>query len=301
MTSVLESAPTTYYTGRPRYEGANIGTWVGFKQFVYLAEDAVLQYYRDRGQSPASLFHSHGIGLSFVEHSVRLPGPIYVDDLVHAQATLTSSGTFEDTFTVILAVYRDGERVPVLKGRLRVAFVTEHAGGAGPTPEWLTGRVVAGLADLRPPASAPAGPREGFTWSQSIPYPHCHFSDRIQHSGYVRNLEEVVHRYLADQGISIRRMLTERNWIPAVTRSQVRILADAHMEEELLTVFTVDDVIKDVMFAGRMDAYVERSGTLVHTATAAITHGYGVSQGPDAGQVAVIDPETRSALLWAGR
>lgn len=299
--SILTEARPTVSTARPRYEGANIGTWVGFKQFVYIAEDAVLQYYRERGQSPAKLFHEHGIGLSFVEHSVRLPGPVFVDDVVQATAVLTASGATEDTFTVTLGVERAGELVPALKGKVRVAFIAEHAGGSGPAPDELAGRVVPGIAALRPAAEAPAVMRDGFRWSQSIPYPHCHFSDRIQHSGYVRNLEEVVHRYLAHRGISIRRMLTEYNWIPAVTRSQVRLLADAHMEEELHTVFTVDDIIKDVMFAGRMDAYVERDGRLVHTATAGITHGYGISKGPDAGQVAVMDEATQAALLWDGR
>ncbi|MEU5724650.1 thioesterase [Micromonospora sp. NPDC047738] len=298
MTVLLDAHPTTY-RGRPRYEGANIGTWVGFKQFVYLAEDAVLQYYRDRGTGPGQLFHGAGVQLSIVEHSVRLPGPVFVDDEVHAEATPVPGGNdAEDTFAVTLTVERHGQPVPVLKGKVRVAFVAP-TGVTGELPAELAGRVVPGVAALRPPAEPPAAFRPGFTWSETIPYPHCQFSDRIQHSGYVRDLEEVVHRYLAERGISIRRMLTERNWIPAVTRSQVRLLADAHLEEELHTVFTVDDIVKDVMFSGRMDCYVVRDGRIVHTATGSITHGYGVASGPDAGQVAVMDPQTQAALLWS--
>ncbi|MEU8263189.1 thioesterase [Micromonospora sp. NPDC048999] len=298
MTVALDARPASY-RGRPRYEGANIGTWVGFKQFVYLAEDAVLQYYRDRGTGPGRLFHDSGVQLSIVEHSVRLPGPVFVDDEVHAEATPAPGGNdAEDTFAVTLTVERDGQPVPVLKGKVRVAFVAP-AGTLDAPPAEVAGRVVADPAALRPPAEAPAAFRPGFRWSETIPYPHCQFSDRMQHSGYVRDLEEVVHRYLADRGISIRRMLTERNWIPAVTRSQVRLLADAYLEEELHTVFTVDDIVKDVMFTGRMDCYVVRDGRIVHTATGSITHGYGVASGPDAGQVAVMDAQTQAALLWS--
>ncbi|SBT41156.1 hotdog family protein [Micromonospora narathiwatensis] len=298
MTVALDAHPTTY-RGRPRYEGANIGTWVGFKQFVYLAEDAVLQYYRDRGTGPGDLFHGSGVQLSIVEHSVRLPGPVFVDDEVYAEATPAPGGNgAEDTFTVTLTVRRHGQQVPVLKGKVRVAFVAPD-GTLGEPPAEFADRVVADLAALRPPAEQPAAFRPGFLWRETIPYPHCQFSDRMQHSGYVRDLEEVVHRYLADRGISIRRMLTERNWIPAVTRSQVRLLADAYLEEELHTVFTVDDIVKDVMFTGRMDCYVVRDDRIVHTATGSITHGYGVASGPDAGQVAVMDPQTQAALLWS--
>lgn len=297
MTIPLDAKPA-FYRGRPRYEGANIGTWVGFKQFVYLAEDAVLQYYRDRNLAPGELFHHNGVQLSIVEHSVRLPGPVFVDDEVHAEAVPTRSrDAAEDTFAVTLTVDRGGHHVPVLKGKVRVAFVAPN-GVTGELPAELVGRVVPDLAALRPRTEPSTSMRSGFRWSQSIPYPHCHFSDRMQHSGYVRNLEEVVHRYLAERGISIRRMLTERNWIPAVTRSQVRLLADAHLEEELHTVFTVDDIIKDVMFAGRMDCYVVRDGEVVQTATGEITHGYGISSGPDAGQVAIMDAQTQAALLW---
>ncbi|MEU4789901.1 thioesterase [Micromonospora tulbaghiae] len=298
MTVAVDAQPTTC-RGRPRYEGANIGTWVGFKQFVYLAEDVVLQHYRDRGTGPGRLFHDHGVQLSFVEHSLRLPGPVFVDDEVRAEAVpVGGSGGAVDTFAVTLMVEREGRPVPVLKGKVRVAFVAP-SGVTGELPREIAGRVVTDLAQLRAPAPTPAAFRSGFRWSETIPYPHCQFSDRMQHSGYVRDLEEVVHRYLAERGISIRRMLTERNWIPAVTRSQVRLLADARLEEELHTVFTVDDIVKDVMFTGRMDCYVVRDGVIVPTATGSITHGYGVASGPEAGRVAVMDGPTRAALLWS--
>jgi trans-aconitate methyltransferase len=40
---------TTSLVMRPRHEGANMRTWIGFKHFLYLAEEAVLHWFRDHG------------------------------------------------------------------------------------------------------------------------------------------------------------------------------------------------------------------------------------------------------------
>ena len=56
----------------------------------------------------------------------------------------------------------------------------------------------------------------------------------------------------------------------------MEILAEALMEEELYTVFTVEDVFKDLTYTARLDCYVLRDGELVPTATGCITHGYAV-------------------------
>jgi hypothetical protein len=77
----------------------------------------------------------------------------------------------------------------------------------------------------------------------------------------------------------------------------VQLLADAHMEETLHTVFTVEEIVKDVMYTARMDCYVLRDGRLVPTATGTILHGYAVSRGDNAGALAEFDAATRTALL----
>ena len=48
MTQVPDS-PIVRSVLRPRYEGANIRTWIGFKHLMYLAEEAVLEWLRIRG------------------------------------------------------------------------------------------------------------------------------------------------------------------------------------------------------------------------------------------------------------
>ena len=44
----LLTAPTTTQL-RPRYEGSNICTWIGFKHVNYLVEEAVLEHFRQLG------------------------------------------------------------------------------------------------------------------------------------------------------------------------------------------------------------------------------------------------------------
>jgi acyl-CoA thioesterase FadM len=299
--------------GHPRYEGANIRTWVGFKHFMYLAEEAVVQWFRDRRAGPRQLYHEHGLGLQVVDSSARFPAVLEVDDEVIADVLPREPGRF----SVRLVVERDGSSVTVLTGRVRVALVAERdAPGRQPPPADLAPLVVPSSA-----AAAPAGERRHlqiapgsdvqsvlappgsgtFLWSWRAPYYYCHYSDRLQHSGYIRALEEVIDRFLADRGISVGRMLDERGWIPVVSRARVQLLDDARMEETVHTTLVVDDVLKGLTWDARMDCYVQRGDRLAHTATARILHGYAVSRGAGAGRLAALDEATLAALTGEAR
>ena len=313
MTLGTGSATPTVYTGRPRYEGANIRTWIGFKHFYYLVEEAVLQHFRDRGLGPDTLYRRHGLGLEVVESSIQLPATLGVDDEVQAKVQPVAAKPGEGAaFSVKLSVDRDGEQVTVLTGKVRIALVAEKdAPGSDPAPAELAALAVPEVAALRggggTDLDVPAGGdlaavlsppgRNSFLWSWRIPYFSCHFSDRLQHSAYVRALEEVVDRFLADRGLAIGTLLDERGWIPVVSRARVRMLADAHMEEVLHTVFTVEEILRDVVFTARMETYVQRGARLVQTAAGTIMHGYAISRGPAAGTLAELDGSTRAALL----
>ncbi|MFB7115760.1 alpha/beta fold hydrolase [Streptomyces sp. NPDC056291] len=317
MTELLDGTLTTR-VGRPRYEGANIRTWIGFKHFMYLTEEAILQYFRERGVGAETLYHTYGLGLEIVDHSVSLPATLGIDDdviaIVEPGKPKPGHGA---PFKVRLTVQRDGETVTILTGKIRVALVTLKDAPADvlPVPAHLEPYVVVEMAELSDAAGqdseavadgdllavlTPSG-SNAFLWSWRIPYFYCHFSDRLQHSGYVRAMEEVVDRFLDDRGISIRTMLDERGWIPVVSRARVHMLADAFMEETLHTVFTVQEIIKDVMYTAAFDTYVHRDGRLVHTATGSIMHGYAVSRGEQAGSLAEFDDTTRAALLGGAR
>jgi hypothetical protein len=142
---------------------------------------------------------------------------------------------------------------------------------------------------------APAG-SAAHLWSWRAPYFYCHFSDRVQHSGFVRALEDVVDRFLAARGLSVGTLLAERAWIPVVSRARVQLVEAAHMEETIHTTFVVTDILRGVMFDGRMDCHVRRGDRLVHVATAQILHGYAISRGPDAGSLATLDDAVVAAL-----
>jgi len=313
VTVLLDGQPTTY-VGAPRYEGANIRTWIGFKHFMYLTEEAILAYFRDRGVGARQLYHDHHLGLEIVDNSIQLPAPLEVDDEVTATVVSGSAKPGQGApFVVQLAVTRDGKPVTVGKAKVRVALIElKEDAPAEPAPALVQPFVVpevAALANRSGSAPVPIAAEQdvlaalgltgsnAFLWSWRAPYFYCHFSDRLQHSAYVRAMEEVVDRFLVERGLAIGKLLTERSWIPVVSRARVQMLDDVWMEEIVHTVFTVEDVLKDMSYTARMDCYVRRGGELVRSATGTIMHGYAISRGPDAGTVAVLDPATQAALL----
>lgn len=309
---LLDGEPTSLLC-RPRYEGANIRTWIGFKNFMYLVEEAILEYFRERGVGARELYHRYGLGLEIVDSSIQLPATLEVDDEVCA--TVTSAKPRPGLgipFTVTLTVERGGTNVTALTGKVRAALVRVQDGsGAEPVPEFLAPYVVDAVTDLRRAEAAtleipdgaeiadilaPAG-SNGFVWSWRASYVFCHFSDRVQHSAYVRAVEEVVDRFLYHRGLGIGSLLTERAWIPVVSRARVQLLDDVWMDEMVHTVFTVEDVLKDIIYTARADSYVRRGDKLVRTATSSIVHGYAISRGEGAGTVATLDHGTQAALL----
>jgi acyl-CoA thioesterase FadM len=296
--------------GRPGYEGANIRTWVGFKHFAYLVEAAVLQWFRDRDLGPGRLYHEYGLGLEIIDCSQLLPAVLDVDDEVTAVARPTGAGRFAVRLTVPRAT-----EVTVCRAKVTVALVREADTpdrrpwpGHVPVPVVDDVQDVAGRAARRDLAAASGVPPmdvlraaepAAFCRAWRVPYFFCHYSDRVAHSGYARVLEDTVDRFLADRGISVGRLLAERGWIPVVSRSRIAMLADAHVEETMLTAFTVEEVLGGVSYDARMDCYAVQGERLAHVATARILHGYAISRGPDAGRLAELDPAVLDALTGA--
>lgn len=321
---ILKGTPTTVYIGRPRFEGSNICTWIGFKHVMYLVEEAVLDHFRQSGLVPRFLYEEHGLCLEIVDSSVRILHALHMDDEVRVEVTpLTRDGDSEVTLSLQLLVERGEEQIKALTGKVKVLFRRDTDGAvAGAAPEVLTPYV---CNEIRRPASKPvAGPgfyigrgtenpdndvlrmlvpegSNAFVWSWHIPYFYCHFTQRIQHSGYLRLMEEVVDLFLADRGISIRTMLDTRRWIPVVPEARVEILQEALMEETIYTVYTVEEIYKGVTYAARMDCYVIRNGAPVHTATGRIVHGYAEILNRRDWALVNFDAETLAALRGEGR
>lgn len=306
MTPVSTAARPTVAvsTHRPRYEGVNIRTWVGFKHFLYIVEESLLGWLREHTPGARHLYHEHGLGVEIVDCSALLPAVLELDDEVTARVEPLGTGRF----AVTLSALRDGTETTVLRGRATIALIRERDAPArrplcGDAARlWLpqpVERIGSGSSGGNG-GGGDAAPTAAFSWSWAARYFLCHYSDRVQHSAYTRVLEESVDRFLADRGISVGRMLAQRGWIPVVSRVRVQMLAAASMEETVHTTFVVDDVLRATMFDGRMDCYVERDGQRVHTATARILHGYAVSRGPQAGSLATLDDDVIAALTRDG-
>ncbi|HET6743192.1 MAG TPA: hypothetical protein VFH76_29835 [Kribbella sp.] len=276
-------------TFRPRYGSANIGTWIGFKQFMSIAEEAVLQWFRDRGRGPQQLYETYGLALSVQDSSVVLPSVLTVDDTVEAEVEARGAGEFR----VRLSAPRESGPDTVLKGRLRVCLVDEFGSGLAPPDD------VAAAVDVVPyePLFTGSADDRAFRHDWTARYFHCQFSSRVQHSAYVGALEELVDRYLASVGLAVPDVLEARGWIPVVSRVRVTLGGQARMGDLIESRFTVTDIWKDKAYAAQMTCLV--GGTVV--AEASIAHGYAVSRGPDAGRLATLDSETIAQLTGAVR
>ncbi|WP_431044250.1 hypothetical protein ACQUSR_21670 [Streptomyces sp. P1-3] len=287
---------------RPRYEGVNICTWIGFKHVNYLVEEAVLVHLKESGVSARQLYEEHGLGVDFVGMDTRILHALHLDDEAEATVEPVRKKGEEQalTFKVTLRIDRGGETLKAVTSKVRLAlrvdtylpataevpadlgaFAVERLGAdlppvADPAPEHSAAAAAALAAggDEQAVLAALTRGRNAHAWKWTVSYPYCHFTERLQLSGYLRLMEEAKDRFVADRGISIKTLLDERRWIPVVPRSTVRVVDEALMEEDLYTVYTVEEVFKDLTYTSRMDNYVIRNSAFHLVQTGTITHGY---------------------------
>lgn len=306
---------------RPRFEGSNICSWIGFKHVMYLVEEAVLDHFRQHDLIPRALYEDHGLCVEIVDSGVRILHALHMDDQVEVRIKPTTKpGDKEISLSVSLFVEREGKEVKALTGKVVVlirhddSMITgaahvnkEHPLAAFSAPKILRANdtVVAGdFSTSREPgpiapevlAALGADKTNSFVWKWHVPYFYCHYNDRMQHSGYLRLMEEAKDLFVASRGISIRTLLEDNKWIPVVPTARVEILDEARMEDTLYTVFTVEEIFKDTTYRSRMDCYVERNGALVKTATGSIVHGYAVIENRKDWSLVQFDERTMAAL-----
>lgn len=299
----LLTQPTTVAL-RPQFEGNNISYAIGFKHINYLAETAILAHFRAAGLSAGELYRKYALGFDVVELGSRLGALLDVDD----EATVTVVPDDDLRFTITMTVLRDGAETKVATSKARVALRRDqHTTATAPLPEGLERFAVDRLATAEPrpvagdPLAALTDGENAFGWKYRIPYFYCHFNERMQMSAYLRVMEEVVDLFLADRGLPIKKTLDERNWIPVVTQSAITLLDEAIMEEDLYTVYTVEDVFKELLYTSRMDCYVLRDGALVPVATGRITHGYLTERAQNDWVMATFDDYALAALKGENR
>ncbi|EPH05548.1 hypothetical protein HMPREF1531_00977 [Propionibacterium sp. oral taxon 192 str. F0372] len=277
---------------RPRYEGCNICTWIGFKHVNYLVEEAVLGLFRTATMAPGRLYEEYGLGLDITRISTRILKALHVDDEVTAEVRVL---TIERGAQ--LAVTLSVGKTKAVSAKVSVVLLrdTRVGGEVAPIPEEIRGLVVDTyrVAELRSlPMSDLAvgigrnavtrqvdrqfrtGSGHAIAWRWRVPYFYCHYVTRLQMSGLLRNMEEVVDLFLLEQGASIRTMLDTADLIPVVPNSEIELWDEVGMEEEILTVFEVESVFKNSVYTARMDTYALREGNAVHVSTGRIMHGY---------------------------
>ncbi len=287
------------YQTTPRFEGCNINTYIGFKHVMYLAEESVVQFFRDNGIFPRKLFEDHGICLDIVDHNIRILHGLKLDDQVKVQITPKPPKNKELVLAFAMFVEREGGEVKAATGNIAVQFKQHDAFPEfAKAPDAVTPFLVSKLdrtGNFRAPRHLEFDPSQGrgdnvpaddlikqvyspednvFVWTWHIPYIYCHYTKFMQMSGYIRVMEEVADLFWADRGISIYTYLDTRQWIPVVPSAKISMLQDAIMEETIYTVFKMDHIFRDATYTHKMDCYVKRDGHLVHTATGEITHGY---------------------------
>ncbi|MEU9375631.1 hypothetical protein AB0D94_17875 [Streptomyces sp. NPDC048255] len=318
--TLLNESTTVVLT--PGYEGANIGTIIGFKHVNYLVEKAVIEHFRRSGLPVGRLYEENGLGFDITYIDSRLQTALVVDDEASIEVKpVTQDGASELSFKVVITVERDGAPKKAVTSKVRAVlrydendtrmlrrlpvpaglepFVTAAIGGAEPgaaVPALGEPLVSGGSTDSDPVLDQLLAGENAYGWKFRIPYPFVHFFDRLQMSGYLRLMEEAKHRFVDARGISIRKLLAETNWIPAVTHSQVTLLDEALLEEDLYVVYTVDNIFKNLLYTSRLDCYVVRDGKLVQTATGSITHAYGVVENGREGRLVTFDDRVLRAF-----
>jgi acyl-CoA thioesterase FadM len=310
----------TMSTLRPRFEGSNICTWIGFKHVNYLVEEAVLDHFRQVWAGPRTLFEEYGVGLDVTDIDTRILHALHSDDEVTATVSAGKPVLGKLSLKVVIEVARPGGVVKAVSSKVSVVLRRDDRHPSvppSPLPAGLaefavdqigTGELVTlpagplgrpagrGSVSQDVPAELRKGDGPAIAWSWRIPYFYCHHTVRLQMSGLLRQMEEVVDLFLQERGVSIRTLLDEQDWIPVVPHSRISMIGEALMEEELITVFEVESVFKDATYTARMDCYAVRAEGLVKVATGVITHGYALIDGRTAWALVAFDERMMAAV-----
>ncbi|MDR0416332.1 MAG: hypothetical protein LBH76_03255 [Propionibacteriaceae bacterium] len=302
MTTIPNAEPdwtpgqTTRVELRPRFEGANIATFIGFKHVNYLVEEAVLDFFRQTGWSSRRLFEE-GWAVDLVDLKTRILHALHIDDLV--VATVTWQGLVDSSLQFQVFFYRPGEvgGLKLVSARANVVLRAEDR--LGPPGQLaqpaLAGAAAATLERGRPPhrvvgvtlppsdhlgasSQVPAGLLHGsgpaLFWQWRAPYFYCHHTTRLQLSGVLRYMEEAADLFWLRRGAGIRLLLEEQDWIPVVPVSEVHLVGEAAMESRLGIVFQITSVFRRSTYDARLDCYAIEADALRLVATGAITHGH---------------------------
>jgi acyl-CoA thioesterase FadM len=276
---------------------------------MYLLEEAALQHLREAGVTASGLYDEQGLSLEILDSSIRIHRGVHLDQLVRVEVTpVAAQDPSRYDVQTLMFISERGRRVKAAAGRLSAACVTNP--GWPPAPpidahERLPGIAERGtfvadrgalITDHGLFAMLEADPRRSIVWRWRVPYFYCHYMRRLQHSGYLRVIEEIVDLFLESRGLSIRQMLETRQWIPFVSEAQLEIVGEAAMEDDLYTVFTVDSVYKTFFYSAGLRSYVLDGNRAVEVARGRIVHGYARILGRGEWELTPLDAAVIAAL-----
>lgn len=267
---------------RPRYEAANVRLRPGIRGITSLVEEAVVNWFRIRGLAPSVLYEKYRLEFSIIDCSSLLFGVVTIDDEVVASAEPVGPRYFNVKLTV-----RRGDRTAVA-ARCRVTVLMLRRPDAPvDLPDELVGMAVDKI-DRIGTAVASHDPEfeardldaritnDALGWHRTfqVPLTICHYSGRVQYSGYLRVLEETYEQFLADQGLPAGKLVAERGWTVVVPRARVRILADAYVGDTMCATYEVHQLNARKYLDCRFDCHVQRDGRRIPVATGILLQGF---------------------------
>lgn len=239
---------------RAHSEGNNVMSWLGFKHVMYMAEEAVLDHFRDAGMSYQTLMEEMGLTISVVQSEGRILHAVKLDDEVSICLTPKISENSQILqFDVAMFFERAHKEVKAFSGKIGVVLRVDDSFTFSrelDPPAQLAAITVERFSDAKhgKSVSALTASRGVLNWCFTVPYFYCHANRRLKMSGYLRLMEEADARFCEQQGIGVDKLLREKRWIPAVPNAKMRILEDVEMNEEINIEYSVIDVIKERIY-----------------------------------------------------
>ncbi len=308
QTSVVKRSPYS--------EGNNIMSWLGFKHIMYLAEEAVLEHFKNAGTGFRSLLEDDGLVIDIIENKGRILHALKLDEdvsIIVQPAKRKIANAF--AFDIKMLVSRSDKEIKTYTGHIKVVLKHDQSLGFKPVEKiapaflpYVTEQAALPNMELKTFDLVPAQDIESqipcltenghrIIWEKRIPYFYCHGNERLKMSGYLRLMEEADELFCHQQGISIKSLLDEKRWIPAVPSANMTILSEVLMEETLYISYEVKDFVKDLTYKSTMTCYLKKNDKLVEVAKGEIVHAYAVVHDRTDWSMVTLDEKVMNSLV----
>lgn len=281
----------------PRYESANVALRLSVRGLTSLVEEAVINWFRVRGFSPSTLYSTYGLEFSTIDCSSLFFGSVTVDDDVVASAEPVGPRYFN----VKLTVRRGDRQTVVARSRVTVVML-RRPGWSVELPEELLGMAIDKIDRIRTAVESHDPEFEardlderitndtlGWHRSWRVALGDCHYSGRMQYTGYVRILEQLGELFLADKGLPVSELIAQGQ-TTVMPRVRVRILADAEAGDLMHTTYEIHQVVGGKLLDCRFDCHVERGERRIPVATGILLKGF-ASLDDDGGKPVELSPD----------